>query len=1542
MSPSVTHIQFPISTQKESQSTLPRFPPNPNPNFNKPPNFSSFASSLSDSTSFNSSSIGKPSDKASNNSFCSVFESRGSSNESNVAVNSSGRSRPRLVKVRRQSGSQYARSKFVKEYINRGNDVSNDTSKVSNLNNFTNQFGNTANFVIGGKTFVDNKSNLVSDAELFSRRSKGSVGVNEARKVGDFEGIGKPSNFVFGSNANVASLSSNSNLEAKEAANNKGRYVGERKSGEEGAKSEFVFGTTNRASLLNSNLEKKEAGPSSFVFGAGRNGLRSRLNSKHVGTNGSGGKSFSFDNGNLRSTSDGGNNGKGFVFGANMSDSAGTAGAGTAQSWGKADKFSLLRNGKTEHCNSKVQSGFVFGSGCKESFQFSSGSQHGNDRENLNFKKTENCNAEFKGKNNNTDPVSKSVPNFVFESKGKEKKMNSSSKSMPNSVFGNGSSIGNSFNCHADKLSDEMQKMNIHDSKIVDGADTFKSFRIGSFSNFTDKFVFPSDKKTSVSFTENSTFTSLNSPNAYAPVIQDGQINNINAANDRSCEEKGFGLNNEKNVPSFGDSVENQIPDSLRNKDSRYGTGLFSGQNIPSFSSFGTRGKENKSSSSKENGIDGKQTLGNQTSLNDGVGGSFYPSSSSSMGFGYQPFDSTYEAPSADQTKDKDKEFRFTSTPVQHKPSFTGFITPDLNMPASLFSGDEPLKKDKEFTSTNTVVQPEPSITGFTTPNMNMPANLFSGLSVKLDFSVSNVSAGGRRIKKTRGKLKQHKVSRDINSQQNEVPLDCGSPMDFSPYQEASCADAFHSNLSSGTANEGLDAAREGSGEREGDRKWSEENKKGLKDHHRTEPLINSKFGIAAETIASHSSIGECDDNSQYCAASTSQSHGSTRAVFTASSSAQNDVPASTRRSLKKYRMKIGHGSDSTVKSWKTEFASSSTKSAVLGNSYIKTDGFQAQRAGISNTQSNGVNRQSKNVKTMAGDINEAATIEACEKWRISGNQAYRRGNLQKAENYYTKCISAITEMKTPEFCMEPLVLCYSNRAATRLCLGRIREALKDCTSAASLDSNFQKVQIRAANCHLLLGEIEDAILHFNKCLESSADICLDRRIMIEAADGVQKSQKVIDCANQSAELLQQRTSDAASKALRIITEALAISSHSEKLLELKGEALCTLRKYEEVVHLCEQTLGFAEKNFTSTDTANQLSNADSCNGSNSDIKLWRWRLMSKSYFHMGRLEASLEIIKKQEQLRSTDHEYRSKETESSVTLAATVRELLDLKNAGNKAFQCGEHAEAIEHYTAVISSSVQSRPFTAVCFCNRAAAHQALGRISDAIADCSLAISLNENYGKALFRRATLHEMIRDYKQAASDLQRIINLQKQSKEFNQDSDTPLGTGGIRDYTKEARSRLSSVERKAKKGAPLDLYLLLGTKSSDTTSDIKKAYHRAALKHHPDKAGQFLVRTESLDEGPLRKEFAEKIHVEADRLFKMIGEAYAVLSDSKGRSKYDLEEEIRKENDKSNSFRRESNVYSSPFESRSSRDYGRGWGTYGESWKTHGKSHSRW
>lgn len=74
--------------------------------------------------------------------------------------------------------------------------------------------------------------------------------------------------------------------------------------------------------------------------------------------------------------------------------------------------------------------------------------------------------------------------------------------------------------------------------------------------------------------------------------------------------------------------------------------------------------------------------------------------------------------------------------------------------------------------------------------------------------------------------------------------------------------------------------------------------------------------------------------------------------------------------------------------------------------------------------------------------------------------------------------------------------------------------------------------------------------------LSEVLSLCLDLYVLLLMGD-FPDWQKVVKCTNYSAELLQQRTSDAASNALTIITEALSISSYSEKLLKMKGEALC-------------------------------------------------------------------------------------------------------------------------------------------------------------------------------------------------------------------------------------------------------------------------------------------------------------------------------------------------------------------------------------------------
>lgn len=67
--------------------------------------------------------------------------------------------------------------------------------------------------------------------------------------------------------------------------------------------------------------------------------------------------------------------------------------------------------------------------------------------------------------------------------------------------------------------------------------------------------------------------------------------------------------------------------------------------------------------------------------------------------------------------------------------------------------------------------------------------------------------------------------------------------------------------------------------------------------------------------------------------------------------------------------------------------------------------------------------------------------------------------------------------------------------------------------------------------------------------------------------------------------------------------------------------------------------------------------------------------------------------------------------------------------------------------------------------------------------------------------------------------------------------------------------------------ADKDYYKILGVSKSASTGEIKKAYRKMALKHHPDK---------------------NKGDKSAEEKFKEISEAYAVLSDEEKRKQYDL------------------------------------------------------
>lgn len=324
------------------------------------------------------------------------------------------------------------------------------------------------------------------------------------------------------------------------------------------------------------------------------------------------------------------------------------------------------------------------------------------------------------------------------------------------------------------------------------------------------------------------------------------------------------------------------------------------------------------------------------------------------------------------------------------------------------------------------------------------------------------------------------------------------------------------------------------------------------------------------------------------------------------------------------------------------------------------------------------------------------------------------------------------------------------------------------------------------------------------------------------------------------------------------------------------------MRRYEELIQFCEETLQLAERNSVPLCLDEHLENIN-LDSYGFSVKSWRYYLIAKSYFFIGKLEEAHQFLKKYEQ--TTPAEYKcGKQSQQSVSLLSkTISELLRLKVAGNEAFQAGKYSEAVEHYTAALLSNAESLHFSAICFGNRAAAYQAMGQILDAIADCSLAIALDTSYCKVISRRASLYELIRDYDQAENDLRRLISLLEEQLQENMSMPSEK-LDNVRNNLHRANLRLSALERDARKRTSLNMYLILGIEPSCSAVDIKRAYRKAALRHHPDKAGNFLVRSENIDD-TVWSEIVNAIRRDADYLFKIIGKAYAILSDPTMKSK---------------------------------------------------------
>eukprot|EP00002_Diphylleia_rotans_P002926 TRINITY_DN1191_c0_g2_i3.p1 TRINITY_DN1191_c0_g2~~TRINITY_DN1191_c0_g2_i3.p1 ORF type:complete len:498 (+),score=131.33 TRINITY_DN1191_c0_g2_i3:91-1584(+) len=205
--------------------------------------------------------------------------------------------------------------------------------------------------------------------------------------------------------------------------------------------------------------------------------------------------------------------------------------------------------------------------------------------------------------------------------------------------------------------------------------------------------------------------------------------------------------------------------------------------------------------------------------------------------------------------------------------------------------------------------------------------------------------------------------------------------------------------------------------------------------------------------------------------------------------------------------------------------------------------------------------------------------------------------------------------------------------------------------------------------------------------------------------------------------------------------------------------------------------------------------------------------------------------------------------------LLKKVRQIEAKKKEGNQAFSSGQHKDAVDLYTQALEVDPSNKNLNAILYGNRAAAHMKVKDYTKALADCNSSLSLNPTYSKSISRRAQCYMALEQYEDAVRDFQNLANSDPEN----------------RDYAEDLRQAKLAQKRAGRK----DLYKILEVSKDADQNEIKKAYRRLALQWHPDKHSS-----------------TEETHAIADKKFKEIGEAYAILSDEQKKQQYDQGAEV--------------------------------------------------
>uniref|UniRef100_A0AAG5DES2 J domain-containing protein n=1 Tax=Anopheles atroparvus TaxID=41427 RepID=A0AAG5DES2_ANOAO len=412
-------------------------------------------------------------------------------------------------------------------------------------------------------------------------------------------------------------------------------------------------------------------------------------------------------------------------------------------------------------------------------------------------------------------------------------------------------------------------------------------------------------------------------------------------------------------------------------------------------------------------------------------------------------------------------------------------------------------------------------------------------------------------------------------------------------------------------------------------------------------------------------------------------------------------------------------------------------------------------------------------------------------------------------EEYKSKRYDAALRLYTEAINLSPdTAAYYGNRSACHMMRGDYRAALNDVKKAITIDEKYEKGYVRLAKCSLMLGDVIGTEQAIRKFLSFDASNTALRDEIAGLKQLRDYNEKAAACYDSQ----DYRT------CLYHCDNAIKIAPSSIQNKLLKAECLAMLQRFEEASNIAI--------------TVMQMNSANADAIYVRGLTLYYCDNLEKGLLHFERAL-----------LLDPDHK-------KAKAMRQKAKQLKEKKESGNELFKTGKFRPALTTYSEALEIDPQNKDINSKLYYNRALVNSKLGNLREAITDCTKALSLNDKYMKALLQRAKLYYNMENFEEAVKDYEVAIKLERSIE--------------IKNLLKDAKLQLKKSKRK-------DYYKILGVTKQATEDEIKKAYRKRALVHHPDR------HANATDE--------EK--KEQERKFKELGEAYTVLSDPMKKSRYD-------------------------------------------------------